>query len=185
MGRFYSGDIEGKFWFGIQSSDDISNLVDYEYIQPYIWKFCGCSLDDDEKDKYCKSCFNSKKEHIESVKEDEDYDDELLWIEDQSISYDLDKDTHYQQLVDNMNKIKTYIHEDIIKEFEKIEQNDKILNAFTGVFQPILDFINTNKVLKNDEDRNNIYTLIARYTLGYQIEYCLRTTESCSIYCEC
>lgn len=22
MGRFYSGDIEGKFWFGIQASDD-------------------------------------------------------------------------------------------------------------------------------------------------------------------
>ena len=22
MGRYYSGDIEGKFWFGIQSSDD-------------------------------------------------------------------------------------------------------------------------------------------------------------------
>ena len=22
MGRYYSGDIEGKFWFGVQSSDD-------------------------------------------------------------------------------------------------------------------------------------------------------------------
>ena len=22
MGRYYEGDIEGKFWFGIQSSDD-------------------------------------------------------------------------------------------------------------------------------------------------------------------
>ena len=24
MGRFYSGDIEGKFWFGVQSSNDAS-----------------------------------------------------------------------------------------------------------------------------------------------------------------
>ena len=24
MGRYYSGDIEGKFWFGVQSSDDAS-----------------------------------------------------------------------------------------------------------------------------------------------------------------
>jgi hypothetical protein len=24
MGRHYSGDIEGKFWFGVQSSDDAS-----------------------------------------------------------------------------------------------------------------------------------------------------------------
>ena len=22
MGRYYDGDIEGKFWFGVQSSDD-------------------------------------------------------------------------------------------------------------------------------------------------------------------
>ena len=27
MGRFYSGDIEGKFWVGVQDSDDIENLV--------------------------------------------------------------------------------------------------------------------------------------------------------------
>lgn len=26
MGRFYSGDIEGKFWFGVQSSDDADNF---------------------------------------------------------------------------------------------------------------------------------------------------------------
>ena len=185
MGRFYSGDIEGKFWFGIQSSNDISNLVDYDPIQSYIWKFCGCSLDEDENDKYCKSCFDSKKEHIVAVKEDDDYDDELLWIEEQSISYSLDKDTHYQQLVDNMNKIKTYICEDIINEFKKIEQNDKILNAFSGVFDHIIKFINDNTEIKNDKDKNNIYTLVARYTLGYQIEYCLRTTDYCNIYCEC
>ena len=24
MGRFYNGDIEGKFWFGVQASDDAS-----------------------------------------------------------------------------------------------------------------------------------------------------------------
>ena len=26
MGRYYSGDIEGKFWFGIQSSNDADNF---------------------------------------------------------------------------------------------------------------------------------------------------------------
>ena len=45
MGRYYSGDIEGKFWFGVQSSDDGEffgarerdpNFVDYvvEEIEP-------------------------------------------------------------------------------------------------------------------------------------------------------
>ena len=26
MGRYYSGDIEGKFWFGVQSSDDANHF---------------------------------------------------------------------------------------------------------------------------------------------------------------
>ena len=41
MGRYYSGDIEGKFWFAVQSSDDAdffvatgehSNYFDYYFI---------------------------------------------------------------------------------------------------------------------------------------------------------
>ena len=39
MGRYYSGDIEGKFWFAIQSSDDadyfgvegVSNYLGYYF----------------------------------------------------------------------------------------------------------------------------------------------------------
>ena len=31
MGRYYSGDIEGKFWFGVQSSTD----ADYFGVQGY------------------------------------------------------------------------------------------------------------------------------------------------------
>ena len=40
-------------------------------------------------------------------------------------------------------------------------------------------------ILKDDKYKDNMYTLLARYTLGYQIEYCLRTIDSCNIYCEC
>jgi len=45
MGRYYQGDIEGKFWFGCQSSDDgeffgakeeESNMVDYRISQKNI-----------------------------------------------------------------------------------------------------------------------------------------------------
>ena len=38
MGRFYHGDIEGKFWFGIQDSDDIKNLV---HMESYIYIIVG------------------------------------------------------------------------------------------------------------------------------------------------
>lgn len=30
MGRFYSGDIEGKFWFAVQSSDDAEHFGAYQ-----------------------------------------------------------------------------------------------------------------------------------------------------------
>jgi len=36
MGRYYSGDIEGKFWFGVQSSDDASFFGGYESEPNYI-----------------------------------------------------------------------------------------------------------------------------------------------------
>ena len=44
MGRFYSGDIHGKFWFGIQDSNDINNLVTSEFIIGYCWKECNCEI---------------------------------------------------------------------------------------------------------------------------------------------
>ena len=39
MGRFYSGDIEGKFWFGVQSSGDVENLVTITPHTFYSWIF--------------------------------------------------------------------------------------------------------------------------------------------------
>lgn len=36
MGRYYSGDIEGKFWFGIQSSDAASRFGGEEFQPEYI-----------------------------------------------------------------------------------------------------------------------------------------------------
>jgi hypothetical protein len=40
MGRYYSGDIHGKFWFGVQSSDDASffggEIVEPNYINYYF-----------------------------------------------------------------------------------------------------------------------------------------------------
>ena len=30
MGRFYDGDIQGKFWVAVQTSKDISNLMNID-----------------------------------------------------------------------------------------------------------------------------------------------------------
>lgn len=200
MGRFYHGSIEGKFWFGVQSSDDISNLVTIKHVQSYCWKSCNCcaeiDIDSYNEDMYCNDCYESKEEHEESVIEDYgENDDNCLYYEEQSISYHLDKDSHYDELKQNMDNLKSKIDSKIIDEFDKIEQNDKILDAFTGVFDNSLKQLNDIETEKdqekdnnkNDSDTNKEYiALVARYTIGYQLEYCLRTTnEDCYVYCEC
>lgn len=186
MGRFYTGDIEGKFWFGVQDSDDIENLVNITPNTEYAWKACHCFAEID-CDVYCKTCYETKEEHIEAtVEEEEEYEDECLYYEECSHGYILDKETHYQELVTNMELLKKEIPKEIIKEFENIEQNDKILNTFTKVFDkthPIVNKLNDDFVY-SESKKKELAMLVARYTLGYQLEYCLRTTESCNVNCE-
>lgn len=179
MGRFYTGDIEGKFWFGVQDSDDVEKLVNITGYTYYSWNVCHCTAEMDED--YCKQCYDSKEEHIEAAIEEESYEDKCLYYEDCCNGYSLDKETHYQELVDNMNELKTKINKNVIHAFDKIEQNDKILDAFTGVFDNTHKYLNT---MENNPERKEQEVLTARYTLGYQIEYCIRTTGSCNINCE-
>jgi hypothetical protein len=44
MGRYYSGDIEGKFWFGIQDSDDAS-FFGVEPCEPSHIEYCFAEED--------------------------------------------------------------------------------------------------------------------------------------------
>ena len=184
MGRFYDGDIQGKFWFGIQDSDDIEKLVTITGQEYYSWKCCHCSAEIETSD-FCNDCYESKEEHIETVKEESNYEDECLYFEDNWIGYSIDKEIHYEELIQNMGLLKKEIPEEIINEFNNIEQNDKILDAFTKVFDKTHEIINKLKDnVYSDTEKRRIAILVARYTLGYQVEYCLRTTDGCHINCE-
>ena len=49
MGRYYSGDIEGKFWFGVQSSYAADRFGQRGYEPSYIeYYYCEDHLDDVE-----------------------------------------------------------------------------------------------------------------------------------------
>ena len=183
MGRYYSGDIEGKFWFGVQSSGDVENLVNITPHTYYSWIGCGCNAEIADE-TYCHSCFQSQTEHEEAVmEENEDADLECLYMEMQSNGYSLDESTHYSELLDNMNKLKSSLNKNFINEFGKIEQNEKILDAFSGVFNNACSIIDDMK-FENDKEAKKVCELAARYTLGYQIEYCLRTQSTCDVQCE-
>ena len=66
MGRFYHGDIEGKFWFGVQSSDDADFFgVEGEYVY---------SLDYDENEPISSEeptelSYSFSKEDLEEVED--------------------------------------------------------------------------------------------------------------------
>lgn len=65
MGRYYSGDIEGKFWFGVQGSDDAIHFGGtYDYIDGE-----GEVVDEDEQDEAVEMYFHFGQEDVESIKE--------------------------------------------------------------------------------------------------------------------
>lgn len=59
MGRYYDGDIEGKFWFGVQPSDD----ADFFGV---IGETCDCDGDEDLYPDLL--CYTFTKENIKDVK---------------------------------------------------------------------------------------------------------------------
>jgi hypothetical protein len=81
MGRYYSGDIEGKFWFGVQASDD-ADFFGVEGIEPeqLIYYFEKSDLPEIRKGiKSCKTALGKHKEEMDEFFEiNEAYNDEKL-----------------------------------------------------------------------------------------------------------
>lgn len=81
MGRYYSGDIEGKFWFGVQSSTDAdffgSEGTEPNYLEYY---FDNTHLDDIKAGiKECKKALGENKKKLdEFFKKKNGYNDEML-----------------------------------------------------------------------------------------------------------
>ncbi len=199
MGRFYSGDIEGKFWFGVQSSDDISNLVSCKY-QEYcywegcnctieneddVWKFCNDDCEEDCEHVYCHECFENKEEYIKMLEEEGSYEEgERLYREGNEIIYPIDED-YLDELKENLKKIEDKIDKDIISAYKKVENDERILNLFSGVYNEVDEIMNTWDNEDNKEKKEQ-YELIARYGLGLQIKYYLEQEDNiqCAVYCE-
>jgi hypothetical protein len=78
MGRYYSGTISGKFWFGVQSSDDPS-YFGVEPSQQMCYRACYCVADyDASPSSFCENCFTSRADHVAAVASDEGIVNEQL-----------------------------------------------------------------------------------------------------------
>ncbi|NBK98765.1 MAG: hypothetical protein EOM50_12215 [Erysipelotrichia bacterium] len=81
MGRYYTGDINGKFWFGVQSSDaaDRFGVKGYEpsYLEYYFTKDDLQAVQDELKDM--ESLYKDKFEKIEEYfKIHNSYTDDIM-----------------------------------------------------------------------------------------------------------
>ena len=84
MGRYYNGDIEGKFWFGVQSSTDASFFGGSEGEPNYIqYNFDDEDLDDIKAGiKTCLEKLGDYKEKLDLFfKQNNGYNDEMLMKE--------------------------------------------------------------------------------------------------------
>lgn len=69
MGRFYYGDINGKFWFGVQDSTSIEKYGGTAE-QEFEWNGCGCCAEEDCEDDHC-DCYDSYEAHKEDLDDEE------------------------------------------------------------------------------------------------------------------
>ena len=83
MGRYYHGDISGKFWFGVQNSDDAKYFgVEPEFLHEFYG--CGCHIEIYDPDDirltnqlYCTNCYSSLEQHQETIN---DIDENVTWF---------------------------------------------------------------------------------------------------------
>ena len=178
MGREYFGDIEGKFAFGIQNSDDIENLIPIDYQEQFCYYVCGCCYDQEKDEKYCIDCYDSYEEHLNAAYEDEciEEDEDILIREDNVIIYHLTKKEHLKKIITRICELKDLLPESVIHEFNKIKDKKEIINGYDKIFKQAV--IEMDKYV----EMQSIY--FHRYKLALQICYILNRQETCSLYCE-
>jgi hypothetical protein len=99
MGRYYSGDIEGKFWFAVQSSSD---AIHFGGVHDYI-DGEGEVVDDDDQDDAVEMYFHFDQTHMEDIQK--------------GIATCLEHLGEYQEVLDNFfEKHTSYNDESLAKE---------------------------------------------------------------------
>lgn len=162
MGRYYSGDIGGKFWFAIQDSWD-AEYFGREPEEVYLFHYCSCyaPIDDIGNDKaFCENCFNSFEEHMKEC------EDTKTWhVSDAEAKFRFEEEDI----------------DDVLSKISELEQSvGKYMESYTIRDSGEIEYIYT---LTSDVQKESL-PLIARLCLGKQIAYCLEKRGVCTFYAE-
>lgn len=114
MGRYYTGDIEGKFWFAVQNSGDATHFGGvHDYIDGE-----GEVVDDDAMDEAVEMYFHFDKSHMEDIQN--------------GITLCLEQLGEYREAFDNFfERQESYSHESIAKELGiSVLKVDKLLPPY-------------------------------------------------------
>jgi hypothetical protein len=198
MGRYYYGQISGKFWFGVQSSDDASHFG-LEHNDTFKYYVCQCEIQHTENasshiEPFCKDCFSSLDEHKQAMIDegtefDDDTDTNKMWFKsDCEISYTFESkhidmvESHIKILEESVGKYMSGYkivdtNDEITYEYEIPKPADLSEELYTPddcTQSPFPNYISNDDI-----------TLIARLCLGKQILYCLHKHGMCELYAEC
>jgi hypothetical protein len=179
MGRFYSGDIQGKFWFAVQDSDD-ADFFGVEHVKVYNRK-CGCLYS--EEDECC-----CEVEHEHNFKDSEEYDDSKSTC-DPNCEIEFDENTKDEESYNSIEY--DFSEEHIPKVREGIE---RCIQSLDGHHEKLEDYFK-NKDSYNDKELSEYLNIeqekmhgylewYARLELGKKILHCLDENGTCSFECE-
>lgn len=164
MGRYYNGDIEGKFWFGVQSSTDADFFgVIHEEV---YYKKCGCEADE--------RCDCEEKLHSHS----EDCDESCKKEFDEASVYGEPSCVRYQFVKRDIKDVKEGIEVCLIKLGEYKDKLDTYYN------KEDLDITIESYLDVSKERAHKLVEWFARLTLGQQILDCLNEKDRCFFTCE-
>jgi hypothetical protein len=159
MGRYYIGDIHGKFWFAIQESNDASY---FGVVPPPCYSFsCGCDVDEDIElitDLYCTSCYSSSQEHRDSTTS------HSLW--------------HLRELVYSFDESNLPILE------RKCVLLERRFGKFIESYRIDGDTDYSYEVKLKETVPSEHLPSLARLCLGRLILHCIKSKKSCTFFCE-